>query len=721
MELIELFKLIDEKKLVLPDFQRDLVWNKNQQKELIASLILSLPIGSFLILDGKNDDFATKELGFPNGQANPKEECMYLLDGQQRLTSLKGVLSDFFSKSNWKDAAREVYQILKVRWFLRVIPKQDEIDVFGWRDLNFNSKNLIKEEPSNIENRLTCENIGVTLSKKWYNPDFEVHDKSGNKIERHNSILNAKAKFASEEGWIPLYSLFKENDDKAFYEYVIDKIANERKDELINEYKDNQDKIIEILGDVEPDIEIYIEDNDEVNILDAWSKLAANWKVQIQTFLESILRQKVDIIRLQSDEICRAVVIFERINKGGTPLDNFDLVVARAARDKSCESLSKRISNLLEAETVVPDALTSLLKGSKPRVLRSSNMETIKENEINTLIKKQYLNLLSILSYTSYGNIDDIKIDLMKRDKILNIKHEDINQKTNEVIIGLIRACLFLQVRCGIVSVNDLHYNLMILPIAYLLLNDEVWSSNEKLAKIEFWYWASIIGGEYRNNQNDRCIKDIQNLYKWIVQGENINYERLKERVLNVEGFCDKAILLGENDSETIPSAIHKTILQYILSGQPKDILYDFCLNAWEIAEEKEKLIGDEKIKVDVQDHHIIPLRNCVKIGESTKLLRDKKNHILNSPLNRTYILSKTNNIISDSNPVKYLENVFERNGNNSMFVNHFISSEYKQMFEGGSPQQDETACYKEILQKRFTMLKDGIVKELDDLLSIID
>jgi hypothetical protein len=721
MELIELFKLVEEKKLVLPDFQRDLVWNKVQQKELIASLILALPIGSFLILDGKNDDFATKELGFPNGEASPKEECMYLLDGQQRLTSLKGVLSDFFSKNDWKDTAREVYQILKVRWFLRITPKQDEIDIFGWRDLTFNPKNLLKEEPSNIENRLIFENIGITLSKKWYNPDFEARDVSGNKIEKHNSILNAKAKEATKEGWIPLYSLFKVNDEKAFYEYVIDKIANERKDELINDYKDNVGKIIEILGDVEPDIEAYIVKNDETTILDTWSKLAAIWKIQVQTFFENILRQKVDIIRLQSDEICRAVVIFERINKGGTPLDNFDLVVARAARDKSCESLSKRISNLLEADMDISIDLTALLKGNKPKKLKSSYMETIKENEINTIIKKQYLNLLSILSYTDYGDVDDIKIDLMKRDKILNIKHEDINKETNTVINGLIRACSFLQIRCGIVKITDLHYNLMILPIAYLLLDDDVWNSNEKLSKIEFWYWASIIGGEYRYNQNEKCIKDIQNLYKWIVKGEDGNYERLKDKILNVEGFCDMSILLGEDDNEIVTNVVHKTILQYILSGQPKDLLYDISLNAWEIAAGKVIPIGNESINLEVQDHHIIPLKNCVRMGESSKQLRDKKNHILNSPLNRTYILAKTNNKISDLNPIKYLEDIFEKNNSNSVFVNHFISSEYKQMFEGCNQQQNEINCYKDILRKRFIMLKDGIVKELDDLLSIRD
>ena len=36
-------------------------------------------------------------------------------------------------------------------------------------------------------------------------------------------------------------------------------------------------------------------------------------------------------------------------------------------------------------------------------------MNTVKDNEINTIIKKQYLNLLSIMSNVEYGNVDDIK------------------------------------------------------------------------------------------------------------------------------------------------------------------------------------------------------------------------------------------------------------------------------------------------------------------------
>lgn len=98
--LKNMFEAIDDRRLVLPDFQRGYVWKKSDQKALAASLLLELPIGSFLILEGKENDFATKELGFATREANPKSECMFLLDGQQRLTSLKIIFCDIFNNGS---------------------------------------------------------------------------------------------------------------------------------------------------------------------------------------------------------------------------------------------------------------------------------------------------------------------------------------------------------------------------------------------------------------------------------------------------------------------------------------------------------------------------------------------------------------------------------------------------------------------------------------------
>lgn len=132
------FEQCDNDKIVLPDFQRDFVWKTDQIKRLLSSFMLKLPIGSFLLLEGKSDDFKSRKICFPKRDVNPREECLYLLDGQQRLSALKAVFDDLYrSDEGWKKQFEDTYSQLRYRWFIRVIPDENEDDIFGWRKLFF--------------------------------------------------------------------------------------------------------------------------------------------------------------------------------------------------------------------------------------------------------------------------------------------------------------------------------------------------------------------------------------------------------------------------------------------------------------------------------------------------------------------------------------------------------------------------------------------------------
>lgn len=69
---------IDTGDLTLPKFQRGYVWQRNQVRELMRSLYAGFPVGSFLVW--KTSD-----------QRGGKSR-IFLLDGQQRITSLYGVI-----------------------------------------------------------------------------------------------------------------------------------------------------------------------------------------------------------------------------------------------------------------------------------------------------------------------------------------------------------------------------------------------------------------------------------------------------------------------------------------------------------------------------------------------------------------------------------------------------------------------------------------------------
>ncbi|WP_455796783.1 hypothetical protein [Clostridium butyricum] len=91
------------------------------------------------------------------------------------------------------------------------------------------------------------------------------------------------------------------------------------------------------------------------------------------------------------------------------------MVVARAARDSSEGSLTKRIIEYLKSDLQINEAMLDRVIGDKPAKINLETMETVKNNEITSVIKNQYLNLLSILSYIQYGNVHEIKIDYTKK------------------------------------------------------------------------------------------------------------------------------------------------------------------------------------------------------------------------------------------------------------------------------------------------------------------
>lgn len=485
---------------------------------------------------------------------------------------------------------------------------------------------------------------------------------------------------------------------------------------------ENDDAEIErLLKDVEPeireeylDLDKYEGENDEEKLEKrnrklegVWSDLQATWAQNMINYIKNILEVKIDTIELPASEISRAVIIFERMNKGGTVLDTYDLVAARAARNKKQESLSKRIISYLEESIDLSDAIMSKIKVDRISSFNFTNMKCInkKDNVIDSKIKDQYLNLLSIICYKNRSN--EIKKEFMNIEHILKLSSEQINDTTENVIKYLKRAYAFLNLRCGIVSINDLSYKLMILPIAYILKDDYIWNNEGILDKIEYWYWSSIFSGRYSYGQNEKCIEDIMYLGNWIVNNDRLKevdnkYNKLKCKVLKVEDYCDKDILLRENTDENIPTAIHNTILQYVLSKQPYDLLDKKNMSSWKIS----------KDEIDLEDHHIIPLKSCKNIKESTENIRNNKKHILNSILNRMYILKDTNRTLGDIEPYKYLKHVSDE-----ALISNFIDVKYKTLYNGSSLDEVEGDKYKEILLNRYNKIYESIVGHLDILL----
>ncbi len=107
---------IENKEIVLPEFQREFTWKRSQSRDLVDSLLKGYPIGS-LLLWKTGDVPALKNM--PDFEPDGRVEV--LLDGQQRLTALymltKDAVPPYYSTadiSNRHDP-RELYYNLQTR------------------------------------------------------------------------------------------------------------------------------------------------------------------------------------------------------------------------------------------------------------------------------------------------------------------------------------------------------------------------------------------------------------------------------------------------------------------------------------------------------------------------------------------------------------------------------------------------------------------------------
>lgn len=87
MKINDVLSQIDLGNYALPEFQRGYVWTRSDVRKLMYSLYRDYPVGSLLIWDTATDPDIIRGDGTPSSGT-----VSLILDGQQRMTSLFGVI-----------------------------------------------------------------------------------------------------------------------------------------------------------------------------------------------------------------------------------------------------------------------------------------------------------------------------------------------------------------------------------------------------------------------------------------------------------------------------------------------------------------------------------------------------------------------------------------------------------------------------------------------------
>ncbi len=109
MKISQLLDEIKKHDLVLPEFQREYVWSREQAKQLFVSLVKGYPVGGLLFWktddppELKNLDKVPEKLG----------TIQIILDGQQRLTTLymllTGEIPPYYTEKDITIDPRDLY------------------------------------------------------------------------------------------------------------------------------------------------------------------------------------------------------------------------------------------------------------------------------------------------------------------------------------------------------------------------------------------------------------------------------------------------------------------------------------------------------------------------------------------------------------------------------------------------------------------------------------
>ena len=111
---------IEKGNIKIPQFQRNFVWNKEKSAKLLDSIVKAYPIGTLIFWKTKEELRSIRNLGGIELPPTPEGDFInYVLDGQQRLTSL-------FASLKGLKIVREDYEEDYSEFYVDLEAKEDE-------------------------------------------------------------------------------------------------------------------------------------------------------------------------------------------------------------------------------------------------------------------------------------------------------------------------------------------------------------------------------------------------------------------------------------------------------------------------------------------------------------------------------------------------------------------------------------------------------------------
>ena len=333
-----------------------------------------------------------------------------------------------------------------------------------------------------------------------------------------------------------------------------------------------------------------------------------------QNFYDAIIdpmsSYKLPVIKVLKDTSQASVCqIFENVNRGGVPLNVFELVTASLA----AEGVELR----LEWDNI-------------KKYFDRPNYEVLKD-----VTGTDFITSLTLWESYEQSLLKGTGVKCKKKD-VMNLRKSAFISKRDGLREAFLDAARFM-VKQGIYTEENVPYTTQLIPLAAIYAYDnshrKVLQNLNNIQKLEHWFWCGVFGELYGSANETRYASDIKDFFAWVDDSTKV-----PDTVSRASFQATRLLTL-----QTRNSAAYKGVMALILKEQPLDFAQTTPMSIATYTSESTDI------------HHIFPAQYCI----DSKLPKEK----WNSVVNKTMIYASTNRSIGGSAPSIYIPKLFKKNG----------------------------------------------------------
>jgi hypothetical protein len=245
---------------------------------------------------------------------------------------------------------------------------------------------------------------------------------------------------------------------------------------------------------------------------------------------------QIPVETIETNDHSKIAIVFERVNRGGVPLDTYQLLAAWTW------------SGDFDLRSKFDDLASELDDGGFGEI----------GNDPDLLLKCA----AAVISDESTARA------------VVGLKGGDVRDQFSRLTIGIMGAVEFLQKQCGVVSLKVLPYKSMLIPLVRFFATENengFHPSGDQLATLRAWFWSSCFSRRYSNSVDTALDSDIKAAIQ-LRETKDASLFNLTLPKLEPEYFLNNVFALTAVNTKTFVLLLASKAPRSFLSGANIDL-----------------------------------------------------------------------------------------------------------------------------------------------------